>query len=300
MVVATPIGSAERTIHDPAAPALDRAEALMDARDGRHAMRMLDDVLEDYPTHRRALHLKVKLLATTGKLDEAQSIIDPLMQDQPVAAVTLYMQGLIYSRRNDWENALVYYKQAYPYGHDKYSINTITRAYLNVEGTDATFAFLTAHLEKFPEESHVRFVRAKLYQSQHQFEDARADYDALVRAEPENPVPWKNLADMLIEQGDKRAVSHARTAYELAPKVPEIMVTLGRALLAFGEAEDALAVLSDARKARPRDPEIAYEYAVALFATGEPAEANTIMNTLAASDTAIGLRARRYLAAPKN
>ena len=81
----------------------------------------------------------------------------------------------------------------------------------------------------------------------------------------------------------------------LAPTVPEVNDTLGRALLEFGEPTAALEVLTRAHKAKPQDASIAYDYALALAANQAEEQAGKIMQELATSDSPVGTRAKRYL-----
>jgi tetratricopeptide (TPR) repeat protein len=280
---------------NPAATALRKAEALISQHKGKEALAALNDILDQYPTHRKTLYTKAKLLAAAQRLDEAQQIVDELLQDKPVAALVLHLQGYIYSRRKQWPQALEYYEQAYPHGHDRYLMNTMTSAYLHVKGPDATIDFLSVHLLEYPTEHNIRLSRAKLYQRQHQFSAALQDYELIKAEQPDNPVVWKNMADMFITQRDKRAIPYAKEAVRLAPTVPEVNDTLGRALLEFGEATEALEVLTRAHKAKPRDASIAYDYALALAANQAEEAAGKIMRELATSDSPVGTRARRYL-----
>lgn len=280
---------------DPTAEALRNAETLISQQKGQEALAALNDILDQYPTHHKTLYTKAKLLAAAQRLDESQQIVDVLIQDKPVAALVLHLQGYIYSRREQWTEALEYYELAYPHGHDRYLINTMTQAYLNVKGPDAAIDFLSVHLLEYPTEHNTRLSRAKLYQRQHQFSAALEDYELIKAEQPQNPVVWKNMADMFITQRDKRAIPYAREAARLAPTVPEVNHTLGRALLEFGEATTALEVLNRAHKARPQDASIAYDYALALAANQGEEEAGEIMQELATSDSPVGSRAKRYL-----
>jgi len=287
---ATPV-----TDMDPVAAALAEAEGLIGQKKGQRALAALDAILEQYPQHRPTLYTKAKLLAGAQRFDEAQEIVDVLLQEDPPATVVLHVQGYIYSRRGLWAEALEYYELAYPHGHDSRFMNTMTQTTLRVRGPDAAIDFLSAHLLEYPAENNIRLLRAKLYQRQHRFSAALEDYEFVKAAQPENPVAWKNLADMFIAQRDKRAIPHAREAVRLAPAVAEVNDTLGRALLEFGEAAEALQVLSKAHETKPGDAGIAYDYALALAANQNEEQARKVMTGLAEPDSPVGIRARTYL-----
>lgn len=290
-VEATPVWD----IPDPVQTRINQAEALMRAGQRVEAIAALDETLTDYPGHRFTLYTKAKLLASSGRHEDAQKIVDILKQDDPVPAVVLHLQGFIYSRYGEWEQALEFYKQAYPAGHDRYMMNTMTEAYVRTEGTDATIDFLSDHLDRFPDEQNIRLTRARLHARQQAWALALRDYEAVREAMPQNPAPWKHIADLHMAQGDKAALGSAREAARLAPTVPEVLDTLGRALLAYGDPAEALAAMKKAVAGKPREAGFNFYYAKALAANGHDDEARDIMKGLAGSSTPFADEAQRFL-----
>ena len=59
-----PLMAIEITNTDPATDALRNAEALIGQQKGKQALDALNDILVQYPMHRKTLYTKAKLLAT--------------------------------------------------------------------------------------------------------------------------------------------------------------------------------------------------------------------------------------------
>lgn len=80
------------------------------------------------------------------------------------------------------------------------------------------------------------------------------------------------MAALLVHDDPREALRLAMLAESARPNDPEILDTLGLALLAVGEAAAARQVLARAERLSD-DPTIAFHYAQALVAVAEPAAA---------------------------
>jgi putative PEP-CTERM system TPR-repeat lipoprotein len=121
--------------------------------------------------------------------------------------------------------------------------------------------------------------------------EAEARLRELLAATPENAVALNNLAWILGERGDPAALAEARgyaeRAYNLAPN-PDIADTLGWILARSGDARLAVLLL---RRAGPGEGGGAYRFAYALREAGEREEAQRVLATALANDTAFPERA---------
>jgi Flp pilus assembly protein TadD len=82
-----------------------------------------------------------------------------------------------------------------------------------------------------------------------------------------------NLANILLKQGDRKAVEYAERAHKLAPQDPRIGDTLGWALARNGQVDAGLRYLRDARLRDPNNAEVRYHLAAALALAGRREEA---------------------------
>jgi Tfp pilus assembly protein PilF len=86
-----------------------------------------------------------------------------------------------------------------------------------------------------------------------------------------------NLAWLYFEQGDARAVEHARRAYELAPARAEIADTYGWLLVQGGRNDEGIKVLEPVVRAPRSPPAARVHLAVALANQGDNARAQELL-----------------------
>lgn len=85
---------------------------------------------------------------------------------------------------------------------------------------------------------------------------ARALYTALVRTDPGDARAHNNLAHVLLQLGDAKALLHAEKAHALAPGQPQVNDTLGWVLVQQGQLEKGLRYLREAALRAPDNTEI--------------------------------------------
>jgi putative PEP-CTERM system TPR-repeat lipoprotein len=132
---------------------------------------------------------------------------------------------------------------------------------------------LTEWLEKKPQDATVRRVLAQHYQSAGRRDEALAQYERLAKEQGPDPAVLNNLAWMLEQSGDARALDIARRAHEAAPGVPEIADTYGWILVRSDKVAAGLAVLERALAAAPMNPDVQFHAAAAYAKNGENARA---------------------------
>lgn len=132
-------------------------------------------------------------------------------------------------------------------------------------------------LESQPDDLQVRRMLAQIYQQRGRTDKAVETYRSLLETRPTDAAAANNLALLLIEADPAEALVYARKAREAAPESPEIADTLGRALLANGDAEGAANVLKTTLVATSNNPTVAYHYAAALVGAGESEKARAVL-----------------------
>jgi tetratricopeptide (TPR) repeat protein len=113
---------------------------------------------------------------------------------------------------------------------------------------------------------------AEAYLAAGRYPEARQAYERILAADPRHPVALNNLANVLLQLGDKGALAMAERAYQAAPQDANAADTLGWLLLKSGQAERALKYLREARLRAPRNATIREHLAEALEATGRAGE----------------------------
>jgi Flp pilus assembly protein TadD len=108
-------------------------------------------------------------------------------------------------------------------------------------------------------------------------DEAIAEYEKLAEQKPPHPAILNNLAWLLHEKGDARALDLAQQAHLAAPKVPEIADTYGWILVQRNQAAEGLSVLQAAMSGAPGNPDIQYHVAAAYAQAGQQKKAAELL-----------------------
>jgi len=118
-----------------------------------------------------------------------------------------------------------------------------------------------------------RKALAELRMLEGDWKAARRAYEEIVSRGLHDAGVLNNLANVLLELKDPRALELARQAQALDPSSPNILDTLGWILASLGNTDEALAVLREARLRDPVSPDIRFHLAGVLASKGRPDEA---------------------------
>lgn len=124
-----------------------------------------------------------------------------------------------------------------------------------------------------PGEVRIGLALAESYLRLGQFAQARTAYEKYLQRHGDHPQALNNLANILMRQGDAKALDYAERAYRLAPEDYGINDTLGWLLLQGGQIDRALRHLREARLRAPDNREVRYHLAAALHRAGRDREA---------------------------
>lgn len=133
---------------------------------------------------------------------------------------------------------------------------------------------LSGWAQRHPNVSAVELALAEAWLREGQLAKARSGYENHLKQHGDTPIALNNLANLLMKQGDPKAISYAERAYRLAPGSPIVNDTLGWALVQNGETERALRHLREAKLRAPNTPEVRYHLAVCLRKSGRNEEAS--------------------------
>jgi Flp pilus assembly protein TadD len=150
------------------------------------------------------------------------------------------------------------------------------------DGAAGAIAFARDWLSRVPGDARVRFQLAALLIDAGRLPEALAETETLHRLAPDDPAVLNNLAWLLGETGDARALDLARRAHALAPADPSIADTLGWLLVVAGDTQSGLGHLRAAAAAAPTDARIRLRLAEALARTGDAEEARRLARALLA------------------
>jgi tetratricopeptide (TPR) repeat protein len=118
---------------------------------------------------------------------------------------------------------------------------------------DEAIAQVAAAEALAPQSAEVQFRLGDVYQGAKRYPDAEKAYLKAISLAPKNPLPYNNLAWMLVVSGGdaKRAVEYAGKAVELSPRSSPLVDTLGWAQRAAGDLNGAQTSLKRAIELEP-------------------------------------------------
>jgi len=243
------------------------------------ALVTLKDSIEQTMQHMPSAVLLASLTADTGDLDGAESIARQLRESYPEEAVPYALEGELRVRAGDLIAAAAAYDKALGIANTQ---RHAIRSYQikNKAGLDNEVGPLVNYLDKRPFDSNMRLYLAQAHQRLEETGRANAQYERVLRDEPENFVAANNLAWNYFTSGDPRAEEVARLAYEVAPDDGSVIDTLGWILLQKGEIDEGVRTLQKAAATASDNPEIRYHLAFGLAKQGKETEAIGILESV--------------------
>lgn len=191
-----------------------------------------------------------------GKRDEANKLVQQISQLQPGSPGLLELQGDIASNDNQWAQAAEHYRQAW----QKVPTNSFAiKTYNAQKRNDASSAskFLGEWRNRQPQNAMPYLLEGTALELQGDKAGAIKTYEAGLKLDNNNVLLLNNLALSYLNTGDRRALSHAETAYRLQPQSAAIVDTYGWVLYKSGEKQKAIEILEQAQKLAPDIKEIA-------------------------------------------
>ncbi|MEH6625913.1 MAG: XrtA/PEP-CTERM system TPR-repeat protein PrsT [Motiliproteus sp.] len=256
-----------------------KAEILRDQRKPKEALVYSKKAIEIRPEAPANQLLHLDLLLLNGETKKAAPLAERL-REKFKNPTTARMLGLVRLTQGRNQEAVKLLEEASKAATDGLLASALANAYQlqnqPLKGVDV----LVKRLEQAPDEHNTRFRLATLYQNNAMHTEAIKEYEQLRDLQPENPIPWNNLAWLYQQRNDPRSADHAREALRLAPGRPDIKDTLGWILLDQEELDEALSLLKDAAKQLPAVDEVQYHYAMALVKKGHNNEAKVILKSL--------------------
>jgi len=225
------------------------------------AVRMYRAAVELDPNNRFAQYGLGIALAATGKREEAIKALEKAAQLTPRDPAPLRAVGRLYLESGEFAKALAAFDRALARQPQFVPVmldrgDTLAR----MTRTSDAIAQMTAAEKLAPDSAEVQFRFGDIYQGAKKYSEAEKSYLKAISLAPKNPLPYNNLAWMLVvSNGDtRRAVEMATKAVELSPGSSPLLDTLGWAQRASGDLAGAQSSL---KKAIDLEPNIAaYHY----------------------------------------
>ncbi len=257
------------------------------AASGDHAgvRKALESALKLNPRYLPARIGEVKMLVHSKELDKAQKALTKLKQDFGDQTEVLGIEGWFALGTKDYARAEKSFSTVIRRNPDTEIAILLVRSMWLQNKNDAAISFMQDWLKSHPKDLSILLHLAGAYLGMNRNDEARATYSKVVEISPEHVPALNNLAWLSRDKDLKRAMEYAQRAYQLAPKDPYVLDTLGMLTLKNGDLSRATSLLRDANARSPNDAQIQVHLATVLIQQGQRGEARKMLENVKAKAT---------------
>lgn len=273
------------------------AGALGAQGDKAGARKALEEALRLKPDYLAAATVLVSLDLSEGRYAEALKAAKEIQRVHPKEGFGLILEGDVLMGQKQFPAAAKAYDKAMVLNADGATLIRLSQALTRAGNGSTALAKLGQWIKDHPQDDTARLHLASGYLFSGQTKQAIEQYQAVLQRQPQNATVLNDLAWALHLERDPRALAHAEKAYQLSPKNPQMMDTLGWITLSQGQTPKALDLLRRAADLAPKDPAIRYHLGVALDRAGQRTEARVeLQKALAGGNFRERNEAQAYLA----
>ena len=232
-----------------------------------------------------ALTLLVEAAGRRGDaagVDAAMKTLTAKHAGKPGVLVTA---GHIALSRRQYAQAIASYQVAYQQEPSGPLAMALAQAHLGQKEFEQALEVLQGWGRKNPADLTALRAQAEIQALAGKGEAARASYNAVLAANPDDPGVLSSFALMLQRMNDPDALAMAERAMKLAPQNAALAASYGSMLVNKGDLENGVRVLREARLRDPGNGSVRWLLASALTKTGKKAEAKDELRAALASST---------------
>jgi putative PEP-CTERM system TPR-repeat lipoprotein len=266
-------------------PHLMLARAHVAAKKPDDAIKSLRAALELQPDLASAQRDIAAIYVSTGRAEQAVREARSVQADNPKQPFGYVLEGEIHVAAKNWDAAERTYRQAMK-KFDLAALAARAHAVIAASGrTSEADALADQWVKAHPDDAFLLNYLAERDLAARRYESAAKRYHVALERERNNPMILNNLAWVLHQLKQPRALEYAERAHELAPENAAIMDTLGTILAASGETERGLELLGRAAELAPTAYQIRLNFAKALIKAKRKAAARVELEALAKLDS---------------
>jgi len=234
----------------------------------------LQKSLQLQPDHLQSQDALISLELSAKHPDAALKIARQIQAQRPNLAIGYDREADVHLNQKRYAEAIQYYERSFEKEAGSVGFTKLHRTLILAGDQKTAEQRLADWLKRYPTDLAVRNHAAEYYMYSGRPQDAIAQYQEILRQNPNNALILNNLASLYQRGKDPRALPTAEQALKLAPNNPAILDTLGWMLVEQGQAARGLDLLAKAVASAPKVGLIRYHHAVALARTGDQAKAH--------------------------
>ncbi|MCB1737770.1 MAG: PEP-CTERM system TPR-repeat protein PrsT [Gammaproteobacteria bacterium] len=245
------------------------ADALRAIGDVNGALAQIDELVKRVPASIKVRAAQAQMQLQVGRTEEAMATIAAIQKDNPENPLGFQLQGDLLMGESREKEALAEYRKAYALAPNSTLVTQMFRATRNVEGEEPAREILEQWLRNNPKDTDARVLLAISYRESNDPFGAIREYREILKVRPNDHVALNNLAILLRQENNPRAIEYAKRAFEAKPDSPAAADTYGWMLVQEGQADRAVPILLVAVEGVRNVPEVRYHYAFALYQSGD-------------------------------
>lgn len=257
------------------------AQAYLQAGQPDRAVTQLAAGLALFPDNLPSRLLLANTLIDEDQLAQAAAHIERLLEQAPENAAVAETNGRYQAAIGDLPATVEAFRKAVELDPNSLRVRLLAQALWDTEQQTAAVEAIETWLETTPDDALavVQLVAFRLLNND--YASAKPLLRQLAESFTRDSTILNNYAVVLLETGEvEEGYAVAERALRQDAENPTLKSTLGRAQLARGETEAALALLQEAAVAAPESADIQMSYAEALLIVGDDAQAAKVLENL--------------------
>ena len=262
-------------------PYMRMAEINAAANNNAGAIDNLRKALAIKPDLIEAQRAIVALDVRSGQTKDALAAAREVQKRRPKESAGYILEGQVYAGNKEWSQA----EAAYRTGLREVGttdLATYLHAALTQGGKEQDASkFAATWLNDHPADLAFRQYLAQTAMSKKDYSTAATYYKEVLVAQPDNALALNNLAWVLGQMKDPKAIEYAEQAYKLTPGNPAVLDTLGMLAVEKGDTARGIDLLKKAVELAPNSGGIRLNYASALAKGGQKEQAKKQLDAVA-------------------
>lgn len=248
------------------------------SEDYSSGIKNVERALKQFPEDQKLVLQKIYFNLQLGKFDKVEAGLQAYSgKDYPLVYL---IKAKLAENRGLMIPALGWYNKLYDAKPSSLTAKSIASALIQTGKRQELENFVDKHLSTYEDDSGLRLLLATNFSSSSPAA-AVLQYEKVLLKEPNNLVALNNLALLKIQSGDfKSAEVLAEKANKLMPNVPEILDTLGSALMGQKKINDAEMVLKKAVSLNNNNVDIVFNLVNVLVINEKVEDAKKILKNL--------------------
>ncbi len=233
------------------------------------------------PGEGRPLLLGVHL--AKNDFSAAQEIADQTLAEDPSSAKGYLFQSAVYEKRSERQLAIKTLQRGLSATDNDNGLRLRLASLYSQSGSyDNALKVFDDILSENPNLIPALFAKASIYDMKGDKKKAENLYEEILDIDENHAFALNNLALLMLDvySENEKALELASRSFRLKPNVPNIIDTLGYALLKNGQTEDSISFLEKAASLMPEEASVHIHLAQAYKAAGRYDEAVASLTTL--------------------